>query len=272
MNEMLFGLTKQYLLNLCLSNSFPGTIKWPANHPIWDCNVYNKKTPKQAWSDIECLKKAIDNLFYIVNKSITENKYEDFVKKIHLAFIKRDISLLRIILNRFTIAKIAPKVTALQPSYFKTILNETALDLSCGVYCPMAGFGGIIQGAKNWFKEHDISENIEAYDINPNFCNWYGWGQRDVLSQKIKTDKIVIACPPFGDKTEQWEGTPNNRDDLFNTNYLDFHDWCKLIKEYITAPNYVLIGPELGKSKKKNNNCGLFSKSMGIQWYPEYTE
>ena len=53
--------------------------------------------------------------------------------------------------------------------------------------------------------------------------------------------------------------------------YYDFHDWCKLIREYVIAPNYIFIGPELGKSKKKNNNCGLFGKTMGIQWYPEYT-
>ena len=66
------------------------------------------------------------------------------------------------------------------------------------------------------------------------------------------------------EKTERWKGTPDNM-------YYDFHDWCKLIREYVIAPNYIFIGPELGKSKKKNNNCGLFGKTMGIQWYPEYT-
>ena len=44
MNEMLFGLTKQYLLNLCLSNSFPGTIYWP--DLFWD-SIHNKKNQKQ---------------------------------------------------------------------------------------------------------------------------------------------------------------------------------------------------------------------------------
>ena len=88
-----------------------------------------------------------------------------------------------------------------------------------------------------------------------------------MLAQKITTDKVVVACPPFGNKTERWAGTP---DDM----YYDFHDWCKLIKEYIIAPNYILIGPELkGVSKYASGiiPSGLFRKKYGIQWYPEYS-
>lgn len=269
--DILFGLSKDYVMSKCLGHQLPGNTKWPSNHPIWDCSVAKFKTPREGWNDPVMLKKAIDNLFWITNKSIIRGEYPEFVKRIHKAFMDGEDLLRKEILMRFTIAKICQKVTALQPSYFTKILEEAGVDLSCGVYCPMAGFGGIIEGAKRWFKNHNLPEKIEAYDINPNFCKWYGWTQRDVLAQKITTDKIVIVCPPFGPKTERWAGTPDKRDDEFGTNYLEFHDWCKLIREYVIAPNYIFIGPELGKSKKKNNNCGLFGKTMGIQWYPEYT-
>ena len=262
--DFLFGLTKKYVLSKCLGYSLPGNEKWPSNHPIWDCNVAGYKTPRDAWNDPETLMKAITNLFWITNKSVIRGEYPDFVKRIHGAFIDHENLLRKEVMNRFTIAKIAPKVTALQPSYFTRILNEAKVDLGTGVYYTMAGFGGIKKKKKKWFTEHNINADIEAYDINLNFCNWYGWTQRDVLAQKITTDKIVIVCPPFGPKTERWKGTPDNM-------YYDFHDWCKLIREYVIAPNYIFIGPELGKSKKKNNNCGLFGKTMGIQWYPEYT-
>lgn len=267
--DLLFNRSKQELLALCLHSEFPGTDKWPANHPIWNCNIAGKLSPKEAWKKQEYLQKAIDNLFRITKYSIENDKYQEFVSRIEAAFLL-DEYCLEEILKRFTIAKIAPKVTALAPSSFLKLLDQSGIDISCGIYCPMAGFGGIIEGAKRWFKERKLNytNKIEAYDINPNFCQYFGWIQRDVLAQKIKTDKIVFVCPPFGLKTEQWEGTPKERNDQFKTNYLEFHDWCKLIKEYVQAPNYIFIGPEL---KSKNKKCGLFSKTLGIQYYPEYS-
>lgn len=268
-DDLLFNRSKQELLALCLHSEFPGSSKWKADNPIWSCNIAGKLSPKEAWKKEEYLQKAIDNLFRITKYCIENDKYQDFVSRIEAAFLL-DESCLDEILKRFTIAKIAPKVTALAPSSFLKLLNQSGIDISCGIYCPMAGFGGIIEGAKRWFKENklDSINKIEAYDINPNFCQYFGWIQRDVLAQKIKTDKIVFVCPPFGLKTEQWEGTPKERNDQFKTNYLEFHDWCKLIKEYVEAPNYIFIGPEL---KSKNKKCGLFSKSIGIQYYPEYS-
>lgn len=260
--ETLFDIQKEQIIIDCLRHPFPGTIKWVAEHPIWDCCVYNHISPKQAWYKYEYIQKAVDNLFWIVNKSIKEQKYETFVKRIEKAFKKYDISLYREILNRFTIAKIAPKVTALKPTTMLKIIEESGIDLTQGVYCPMAGFGGIVEGTKEWFKKNNKNSNIEAYDINKNFCDWYGWKQRDVLEQHIITDKIVIACPPFGENTEQWKGTPKEM-------YYDFHTWCNLIQEYIKAPNYILIGPETNKQK---NKCGLFSKTLGVQWYSEYSK
>ena len=265
--EYLFGLSKMDILQKCLISPFPGTEKWPANNPIWDCNLANNISPKEAWNSEEYLLKAINNLFYIVNKSINENKYENFIRRIQRAFYKNDIDLLREILNRFTIAKIAPKVTALMPSAFERILEESKIDISNGIYCPMAGFGGIIEGAKKVLKNKYNIDNpeklIEAFDINPYFCKYYGWIQKDLLSDYVKTNKIVFVCPPFGEKTERWKGTPDNM-------YYSFEEWVSLIKEHIKAPNYIFVGPEIG-NLKPNIKCGLFSKKYGIQWYPEYS-
>lgn len=265
-----FGYTQEKILDICMNTTFPGTLKWPADHPIWNCNVAGQMTPKNAWNDPEMLKKAIYNLFWILNKSIYigPKYYPEFAAAIKKSFEEGNVSLCRSILTRFTVAKIAPKVTALSPSAFEKIIEESNIDISSGVYCPMAGFGGIINGAKRWFKRHKLPENIEAYDINENFCNYFGWIKRDALAQVITTDKVLVACPPFGTKTERWEGTPDEM-------YYDFHDWCKLLKEHVKAKDYILIGPEtydtVPQYKSGKERSSLFRKKLGIQYYPEYS-
>lgn len=270
--DYLYGIHKEQVIKDCMCSEFPGTSKWSANNPIWDCNIAGKKSPKEAWDDYSLMSKAVDNLYYIMHKSIAEHKYEDFVDRVYDAFEDayengNYSKLKEVVLTRFTVAKIAPKVTALMPSAFERILEESKIDISSGIYCPMAGFGGIIEGAKRYYKKHKINAEIEAYDINSNFCNYYGWKQRDVLAQKIKTDKIVFVCPPFGQNTERWKGTPEEM-------YYDFHTWCKLIKEQIDAPNYIFVGPEITTESKYKSGIkpsGLFRKKYGIQYYPEYS-
>ena len=276
--DYLWGINKVELYETYFNGmDFPGTKKYPKNHPIWDCHVKNKLSPRQAWYNWSYMMKAIDNLYYIMHKLIESGKEQDFVQRVYRAFAniydvdydKVDTSALaKEILMRFTIAKIAPKVGAIQPSYVTRIIEESGIDLSSGIYVPMAGFGGIVEASRKWFKNHNIEPNIETYDINPNFCKYFGWTQRDVLAQKIKTEKVVICCPPFS-TLEKWEGTPDNM-------YYDFHTWCKLIKEHIDAKNYILIGPEqtdLSKSKYKSGakTSGLFRKKTGVQWYKEYS-
>lgn len=265
--DNLFGITKNQLIEFCLTHDFPGTYKWQANHPIWYCNISGHLSPKEAWNNDELIKKAVDNLFYITYTSMYNNKYPEFVNRIENAFFtmyKNPTNILREVLLRFTVAKIAPKVTALMPSTLFKIINDSGIDISAGTYCPMAGFGGIIEGVKRWFKAHnlDYSNKIEAYDINENLCSWYGWNIRDALAQVIYTDKVVIACPPFGNKTEKWLGTPENM-------YYDFSDWCNLLKSYIIAPNYIFIGPEINEHNSRNQ---LFAKKIGVQYYSEYSK
>ncbi len=265
-----FGRTKEEVLKICLKFDFPGTEKWPADNPIWDCNIAGFLTPKAAWKDPVYLKKAVDNLFWILNKSIYIGPkfYPEFAASVKRGFEAGGVALCRCVLTRFTVAKIAPKVTALSPTKFVTILDQSGIDIRNGVYCPMAGFGGIIEGCKRWFSKRGLEPLIEAYDINPNFCRYYGWTVRDALAQIVETNKIVVACPPFGKTTERWNGTPEDM-------YYGFHDWCKLLKQHIKAPNYVFIGPEVHDKvptyKSGIARHGLFRKKLGIQYYPEYS-
>lgn len=266
------------LVDFCSTQPFPGNSVWAPNHPIWDCFLPGKISPKEAWKDTRMLRKAVENMFWIINKGLAENKYADFnekhIKQINSCkvengkIISSNHRLLELILTRFTVAKIAPKVTALNKNTMYKIMEESHIDFSRGVYAPMAGFGGIIEAAKMWFKKHSVPMKndsydylIEAYDINPNFCNWYGWGERNMLAEHIKTDKSVIVCPPFGDKYEHWKGTPDDMSDI------SFLEWYFLIHDFINAPNYMIIGPELkGKDKQK---CGLFYKTTGIQLWTD---
>lgn len=235
-NDVMFGRSMQDVIDFCLYHDFPGTNKWPANHPIWDCNIAKRLSPREAWHDSYMLNKAVYNMFWIVQKSIRDNKYPDFVEMHKNAVEDWGALLLHKVLARFTIAKIAPKVTALSKTLFLNDVLATGIDLSSGVYCPMAGFGGIVRGCEQWFNQRNQQVNVEAYDINENLCNWYGWQRRDVLAHNIETDKIVVVCPPFGTTTEQWKGT----DSKF---LLDMEDWCLLIKEKIKAPRYIFFGP-----------------------------
>lgn len=282
--DFLFGLTQSQIVNFCLKSDFPGTAKWPANHPIWKANLPGCPSPIDGWKDENIIRAAVRNMFWILQRDIEVKHEPDFVQAHHKAFneavvvdgeiVKGDL-LLHKVLVRFTVAKIAPKVTAFTESTFLKIIDEANIDLSSGVYCPMAGFGGIVRGTQKWFTNNGKSfeGKIEAYDINEDFCKWYGWTQRNALAQTIVTDKIVIACPPFGDKYEHWTDTnmTESEQEKYNEmNSIGFHDWCKLLIEHIKAPNYIFVGPELDENSKEGR-IGLFKRKSGVQWYPEYT-
>lgn len=267
--RLIHNWSKQDLFNFCRKYDFPGQLKYPSNHPIWKSRVgINNKSPLEAWYDDNYLQKAIDNFVYIYWWCIDHNKYQNFVQSIDKAFSivqQNPLKLLQLIQYRFTVAKIAPKVTALKDKTMLKILEQSKIDLNIypGVYIPMAGFGGIV----NAVKQYSSNLEIEAYDINTDFCNYYGWIQRDVLAYTIETEKIVIACPPFGSTYENW----GQKSD-FEPDYMyNFKEWCDKIIEHIIAPNYILIGPSEVNSEKIGKQNGLFAKSVGIKWYSEYS-
>lgn len=269
-DEKVLNCSKQQLVDDCLNVSFPGNEKWLSDNPIWDSYLPGKPSPKEAWMNRFYLDTAVSNLFYMLNYSIETGKYQDFLVKHKNALEdwcenrRKSKQIFKYVLDRFTIAKIAPKVTALSKSDMLKIIRESGYDLSSGVYCPMAGFGGIVEASKQWFINNNLSweGKIEAYDINERFVNYYKFdGVRDMLAQKIETEKTVIVCPPFGTSYEHWKGTPDEMSDI------SFLDWYELIHEYIKAPQYIIIGPEL--KTETNSRTGLFGKREGIQLWDD---
>ena len=252
-DEKMFGLSFEEVVEICENSEFPGDSKYYPKHIIWDCNVGYLKSPREAWADSFYIRKAVSNMFQILVKDIKEGKEPSFVEAHRKAFQEaingNVINLTKKVLRRFTVAKIAPRVTAISKETVLEILKD--VDVSKGIYCPMAGFGGIIEAAKC------LNVPYEAYDINDNLCKTYGWKKRDCTKEKVITDKICVACPPFGKKYEHWKGTSREYSDL------DFEKWCDIIKKMIKAPKYILIGPE-SQSRK---GCGLFSKTKGVELY-----
>ena len=287
-----YKITESQLVDWCLKNPFPGNNKWTANHPIWKCYVPGQPSPYDAWNDEKCIRKAVKNMLKTIDRCIAENKEDGFVKR-HLGalnscviengeIVKSDKLLLELVLARFTIVKIASKVTAISPTDCVKIFDESGIDLSKydGIYVPMAGFGGIVDGYKRWLKNNDSINkisNIEAYDINKSFCDWYGWKQRDMLESIIETDKVCIVCPPFGKNYEHWV---DNSEDGISQDVIDrmaditFIEWYGLIKKHVKAPAYIIIGPELSSNGRDIKKCGnLFKKRVGIQlWTDELYE
>ena len=290
-----YKISEEQLVEWCLKNSFPGNSKWASNHPIWKCYVSGQSSPYNAWFDEICLKKAVKNMFKTLDRCISENKENSFVKR-HLdainscvisndEIVSSDKQLLELVLSRFTIAKIASKVTAISPTECVKIFDESGIDLTKynGLYAPMAGFGGIVEGYVRWMEKNaqiekkEAFSGIEAYDINKSFCNWYGWTQRDMLETIVKTDKVCIVCPPFGKNYEHWvdssiDGVSQDIIDYMAD--ITFIEWYDLIKKHVKAPAYIIIGPELSSNGRDINKCGnLFKKRVGIQlWTDELYE
>lgn len=260
------------VFNICTSTAFPGSYKYGADHPIWNCRVgADNVSPKEAWNIDSYLIKAINNLFTVYKNSKSNNEYPLFTNRVENIFRRGNYDeIAKLVLTRFTIAKIAPKVTALSSNTMLNILKETNIDLSQygGVYVPMAGFGGIVEAINMYASLSDMDIDIEAYDINDAFCNYYGWTKRDVLETTIETDKIVIACPPFGKQYENW----NEKSSLEPDTMYSFREWCDKIREHVKAPNYIFIGPSDRNEEREGKQPGLFAKKVGVKWYKEYTK
>lgn len=281
-NSIAFGYTQQDILDICRNEPFPGSSTYPPDSPIWTGCSGNCKTPIEAWKDENCLIKAVRNWMYMLcmNEIMLhfnpDNRTQEKLDSLYTAYnnrwgkalLEHDNNMIaQYVLNRFTVAKIAPRVTALSANKVLKIMEESGLDFSCGVYSCCTGFGGILEGAKLWAKKHKKEIEIEAYDINPIFCEYYGYIQRDVTAQVIKTDKVVVCCPPYGPNDEKWKDTPDTNAAGLST-YMGFHQWCATISKFVqSTAGYVFIGP----TKESKNSCGLFSKkASNDNFYPEY--
>ena len=200
------------------------------------CWVSNHKSPKEAWYDYNLRFKAEENLAQqlgsggkLLNRLLNN---------------KKEIS--NLILERFTIAKIAPRVTSMSKIEAKKWLLESKLDLSKGIYDPCGGFGGRKKACE------ELGIKYEGYDVNENLIKLVGHSYQDLITMEpIITDKIVFTSPPWLDK-ECWPGS--------NGSITEIHEkewWYDLIQQKIKAPHYILVNGS--KNNIKRNN-GLFGK------------
>ena len=286
-----YKISEDQLVKWCLKNPFPGNSKWTSNHPIWKCYVPGQPSPYNAWFDETYITIAVKNMFKTLDRCVSENKESSFIKRhldainscviINNEIVSSDKRLLELVLARFTIAKIASKVTAISPTDCMKIFDESGIDFTKynGIYAPMAGFGGIIEGYVKWMEKNaQIAKNeaisgVEAYDINKSFCDWYGWQQRDMLESIIETDKVCIVCPPFGKNYEHWVDSSIDgisQDIIDDMADITFIEWYDLIKKHVKAPAYIIIGPELSSNGRDTNKCcNLFKKRVGIQLWTD---
>lgn len=164
---------------------FDYSTPFPFNEPIYKCRRKGCKTPYEAWFIPELRQKAIFNrlMWGPFGRMEKENWSNGIFTPKHSNIEPKDI------VQAFTIARIAPKVSELRES-------KINLGNAKSVVNPFCGFGACIRKCK----KNGIS--VKAYDIQ-NICN------EDVTIADITTitDEtpydLLFACPPYSDK-ETW--------------------------------------------------------------------
>lgn len=164
---------------------FDYSAPFPFNEPIYKCRRKGCKTPYEAWFIPELRQKAIFNrlMWGPFGRNEKENWTNGIFTPKHNNIEPKDV------VQAFTIARIAPKVSELRES--KINLGDAK-----SVVNPFCGFGACIRKCK----KNGIY--VKAYDIQ-NICN------EDVTIADITTitDEtpydLLFACPPYSDK-ETW--------------------------------------------------------------------
>jgi hypothetical protein len=198
------------------------------------CFIGNKKSPYDAWYDPILRFKAEENLAQQIGfgglclKKVLQNRYR----------------IIDEIIERFTIAKIAPRVTSMSASQCQSLFKDyIPLLQQNGIYDPCGGFGG----RKEFAQRNNIE--YESYDVNPELIRLVGHHFQDLITMNtIKTSKIVLTSPPWNDK-EVWPGS--------NGSITEIHEkewWYNLIMTKIKASGYIFV------NGTDNNHQGLFGK------------
>jgi DNA modification methylase len=219
LNEQLFENCRKYSFEEALDTFSPD------HRYIYYCNIGNNKSPAEAWYDDKMLKKAI----------ATQIKYRP-----------DDLSI-KMTINRFTIARIAPKPTMFTSALMKRIIL-TYCPFITTIIDPFAGFGGRAQGAK------ELNKMYVGYDINSkiieenNKLGFTNISYRDVLQTKDNTPfDRMITCPPYNLK-ESWGEKIENKSSL---------EWAYIAKNaYPNCKKYIFVVDEIDNSCKVLEEIG----------------
>ena len=203
--------------------------------PVYHCNKKGKKSPYDAWFDMDLRQKAIENrlLWGPFGKNEKDNWKDGVFMPKHDRITSYDI------VQAFSIANIAPKVSVLRES--KVILPEGCKT----VVNPFCGFGAVIRKCKK------LEIDVTAYDIQ-NVCN------EDIIIQDLTDEDFIdtkeydclFCCPPYLDKEEWTVEMPK---------ILTCDDWIDLcLEKFPNCKKYIFIVDE---SKKHEYNGDIENQS-----------
>ncbi|MDR2436603.1 MAG: hypothetical protein LBD17_00810 [Endomicrobium sp.] len=223
-----------------LWNPLDMTRKFPIEDPLElfrnKCWVGKNKSPWEAWTNYDLRFRAEENFA----------KQLGFGGNLLKKTLSGRYSINNLILERFTIAKIAPRVTSMSKSEAKKWLLASGFDLSKGVYDPCGGFNGRKEACI------ELGIKYESYDVNPDLIRLVGHSYRDLITMDpVTTDKIVFTSPPWNDK-ECWPGS--------NGSITEIHEkewWYELIQRKVRAPHYILVN---GAENESGRLSGLFGQ------------
>jgi hypothetical protein len=183
---------------------------------VWQYNVKRHVSPLDAFNDDELLERAIENC----------SRYMP-----HYLFERNVVGR---IIDRFIIAKIAPRVTLFKPSLAKRLIGSYLSDYST-VLDPFSGFSGRMLGTLQSGKQYagfDINETTvqesNAMILGEQLTNCSV--QVEDVTKSSHTGDCVLTCPPYNDK-EQWGESHN----------MSCDDWIDVVLANYSCERYVFV-------------------------------
>lgn len=187
---------------------------------LYHASRQNLKSPYEAWQDKELVRKsALNRLKYV--KSCTPLD----------------------VIQGFSVAKIAPKVSVFKPS-IATYLLEKYLSSETHIVDPFSGFSGRLLGASK------LDKSYEGYDINEDHVRESNEiinykkiqnaqvSVKDLLQTEIKsfanTNTALFTCPPYGGK-EHW----NIKNDSVEKSCDEWIELC--LEKYKDCKKYLFV-------------------------------
>ena len=192
------------------------------HHSIFLANKDKYISPFEAWFDKKCLIKAVENRLKYKKEPLKETD----------------------ILNSFSIAQIAPKVSVFKPFIAKYIINKYAKEYNT-IFDPCSGYSGRLLGAnalnKNYIGQ-DINENVvEESNKLIKELNIYN------VSVKCKNSlattgeyDCLFTCPPYGEK-ENWNQS---------IEILSADEWIDVCLNNYKCNRYIFVVDETKKYKE----------------------
>ena len=196
---------------------------------IYEASKKGQKSPLDAWQDKELVKQAaLNRLKYVGACTPTD------------------------ILNAFSVAKIASKISVFKPWFAKELI-QTYLNDYDTIIDPFSGFSGRLIGSMNCNKHYigyDINEkHVQESNEIIKYKNYKNCSvdTEDLINAPVrdysKSNCCLFTCPPYGGK-EHWN---ENNDEVEKT----CDEWIDLcLKKHKNCKKYLFVVDKTEKYKK----------------------